>query len=129
MRHPLAIASVLMSVALLACAVGSPDSQTEPDTTNVPALPSPSSPGERVPGSQPDAGGSDADHTPEASAPETGASSAKPGSCKGYAAPTETATCKCPAGKACGANNCYGGYYCELTTTPPKCVPKPASCS
>ncbi len=42
------------------------------------------------------------------------------GACPGYALPDEAAGCTCPSGHTCTANNCYGGWYCDLSTT--RCV-------
>jgi hypothetical protein len=49
-------------------------------------------------------------------------------SCPGYAPPTTSAGCECSAtgSETCTANNCYNGYYCELSDN--KCVKKPSSC-
>jgi hypothetical protein len=55
-------------------------------------------------------------------------SDAGPGStCAGYAAPDTPAGCSCASGHTCGANNCYGGYFCNLTTN--KCAAPPTGCT
>jgi hypothetical protein len=49
-------------------------------------------------------------------------------SCPGFAPPTTPASCTCSAyaPETCTANNCYNGYYCELSDD--KCVKEPAGC-
>ena len=56
----------------------------------------------------------------------TGAGQAGGGSCADYAAPGVSAPCPCSAGHTCAANNCYGGYFCELANL--RCVPAPSGC-
>ena len=110
-----------------ACAVGTGAENIDGQaTTNLPSLPTPSTAAGPV--STADASGHDASLPDAAEADAGHKADAATSACLGYAAPTETATCKCPAGKMCDANHCFGGYYCELTATPPKCVHKPASC-
>jgi hypothetical protein len=61
----------------------------------------------------------------------TGATSTTTGTsgsaCPGYAPPDMPAGCTCASGHTCPANNCYGGWYCELSDD--KCVAPPAQCS
>ncbi|MBS2033062.1 MAG: metallophosphoesterase [Deltaproteobacteria bacterium] len=58
----------------------------------------------------------------------TGSSGGSSGSsCPGYADPNTPAPCNCSSGHTCGANNCYGGWYCRLSDN--KCVAPPSSCS
>jgi hypothetical protein len=51
------------------------------------------------------------------------------GNCQGYAAPTTPSTCNsCSSSSStCQPNGCYGGWYCDLTTS--KCHAEPAGCS
>ena len=123
--------AVVSALALAACAVGTGAPDTTSDTANLPSLPSPSNAAGPV--SPADAAGLDAETTHhDASAadaaPKADAAPTPTNACPGYAAPSEPAACKCAAGKSCDANNCFGGYYCELASTPPKCVRKPSSC-
>jgi len=77
----------------------------------------------------PDAGTDPGTQDPgaDAAAPMSDPDSSTPsGACSGYADPSTPATCHACSGSTCQANGCYGGYYCNLSTT--KCVAKPSSC-
>jgi hypothetical protein len=56
----------------------------------------------------------------------TGSTGTTGSSCPGYADPNTPASCNCASGHSCAANNCYNGYYCNLSTL--KCVPPPSGC-
>ena len=58
--------------------------------------------------------------------PAAGGGGGAASSCAGYAAPGVSAGCPCSAGNTCTANNCYGGYFCELANL--RCVPAPSGC-
>jgi len=139
MRKPMfctrSLVCLLPLVVVTACAVGTAAPDTTVDATgasNLPSLPAPTTAG--GPASPGDASAPDAEvHPADAGgdAPAAQKPDAAPATgCPGYAAPTQAAPCKCTAAKnkSCAANNCYGGYYCELTSTPAKCVPRPSSC-
>ncbi|MFO0670038.1 MAG: hypothetical protein U0235_10490 [Polyangiaceae bacterium] len=54
---------------------------------------------------------------------------AGPAPCPGYALPNDTAACHAcgsTSTQTCQPNGCYGGYYCDLSTS--KCSKKPAGC-
>lgn len=123
--------AVLFALALTACAVGTGAPDTSSGTVDLPSLPSPNNAAGPV--SPSDAAGFDAatthlDGSALDAALKGDAAHTPTNACPGYAAPTEPATCKCAAGKSCDANNCFGGYYCELASTPPRCIRKPSSC-
>ena len=125
--------AVLLALPLAACAVGTGAPDTSSGTVDLPSLPSPNNAAGPVSPSPSDAAGLDAETTHlDGSAPDAAlkgdAAPTPTHACPGYAAPTEPAACKCAAGKSCDANNCFGGYYCELASTPPRCVRKPSSC-
>lgn len=128
-RPELTPGSILLVAALAttACAVGTTADTGPGDPSNAPPLDPPASTAKPVVPST-DASVTDAGKGADTSVPDTGAPDTSTGACAGYAAPTVAAGCMCAAGKTCTANNCYGGYYCELTAIPPKCVPKPATC-
>ena len=65
----------------------------------------------------PDAGLTDAGLT-DVGGPDSG--------CVGFAAPGARAACHACGTRACQANGCYGGYWCEGATA--TCHPKPATC-
>ena len=123
--------AVLFALPLAACAVGTGAPDTSSGTVDLPSLPSPNNAAGPV--SPSDAAGLDAETTHlDGSCPDAAlkgdAAPTPTHACPGYAAPTEPAACKCAAGKSCDPNNCFGGYYCELASTPPRCVRKPSSC-
>jgi len=125
--------AVLLALPLAACAVGTGAPDTSSGTVDLPSPPSPNNAAGPVSPSPSDAAGLDAETTHlDGSAPDAAlkgdAAPTPTHACPGYAAPTEPAACKCAAGKSCDANNCFGGYYCELASTPPRCVRKPSSC-
>ena len=68
------------------------------------------------------------DSAPPSPPPPSDDSGTSTASCPGYALPATPAACTCSAypGVTCAANNCYNGYYCELSDL--KCVKKPAGC-
>lgn len=45
--------------------------------------------------------------------------------CMGYAPPSVTASCSACSSPPCQANGCYGGYWCDMTTS--KCHSSPPS--
>ena len=45
--------------------------------------------------------------------------------CMGYAPPTMSASCTACSSPPCQANGCYGGYWCEMSTS--KCHSSPPS--
>jgi hypothetical protein len=74
-----------------------------------------------------DAGvGTDPGATDDAGATTDPDSSSGGGACPGYADPSTKAACHSCSGGTCQSNGCFGGYYCNTSTT--KCVPKPSSC-
>ena len=96
------------------------------------AAPQPAGPGH--PGSAAaDAGSTDAEMTPGSEgspAPATGADSGKTGaSCADWAAPTVHAKCTDSCGThSCGANGCYGMWWCQISTKTCKSKP-PTGCN
>ncbi len=78
-----------------------------------------------------DAGATAADAAgADVSAPveDAGSPSAPPGTCGALDGPDVASCCKCAAGKACGANNCYGGWYCNHDTCKCQSPPSATSC-
>ncbi len=75
-----------------------------------------------------DAGGTGVDDAGSGSTDDTGGNSPDSGgSCAGLVGPDTPSCCKCPAGKACSANGCYGGYACDSVAC--KCKAFPAACN
>lgn len=77
-----------------------------------------------------DAGDTDAE-TPAPTDTDAGTvdDDAGPAACPGYALPNDTASCHAcgsTSTQTCQPNGCYGGYYCDLSTS--KCGKKPAGC-
>ena len=77
----------------------------------------------------PSDGGEDAavaDATPDVAPPEDAGPDAVVVPCGSYVGPSTPATCHACGTRACQANGCYGGYWCETWTS--TCHPEPAAC-
>jgi len=97
---------------------------TTTTTTGTTGLETTTTSGATTTGSTTSSGTTTGSTTSSASSTTTGTSGS---SCPGYADPNTPAGCTCSSGHTCGANNCYGGWYCELSDD--KCVAPPSNCS
>jgi hypothetical protein len=79
-----------------------------------------------APGSGSDAGSADASPGPDVQVQDV--TDAGVVSCAGLDSPGSASCCKCATGKACAANGCYGGWFCNSNSCKCAAPPTPQMC-